>query len=55
MPKCDRCGKEFYSGDGIWGGGDNRCGECVAEDVAEYEKRNPPKPDSEPEPRKTRP
>lgn len=49
MPKCDRCGKEFYSGDGVWGAGDNRCGECLADDIAAYEEKNPPKPASEPD------
>lgn len=52
MPNCDRCGRAFYSGDGIWGDDDNICGECLADDIEESEKRNPPKPVPEPGPKK---
>jgi len=50
MAKCDNCGADFYSGDGIWDDGDSICGECLADMIAEAEKKEKgpvaPKPDS---------
>ena len=50
MPKCDKCGKEFFAGDGIWDDDDYVCGECVADQIAEAEKKekakvSPPAPE----------
>jgi hypothetical protein len=34
VPTCERCGKDFYPGDGIFEDGDSLCGECLAVDVS---------------------
>jgi arsenate reductase len=39
MPKCDYCGKEFYAGDGAWDDGDYTCGECLADQIEESERK----------------
>ena len=40
MATCDYCGKEFYPGDGAWGNGDYTCGECLAAQIEESERKH---------------
>ena len=45
MAECDHCGKEFHPGDGAWGNGEYTCGECLADQIEESEKPQPPPTD----------
>lgn len=47
MPKCDYCGKEFYAGDGAWDDGDYTCGECLADQIEEFERKESERKKSE--------
>lgn len=40
MAKCDKCGGDFYAGDGVWDDGDSICGECLADMIAEAEEKD---------------
>jgi hypothetical protein len=51
MPICEKCGRNYYAGDGTWDDGDYLCGECLAIEVdkaMKKEDRQRGKPNNEP-------